>query len=146
MIYWPEYTLGRSPFSELRGLQREMNRLIDGASHSPASAVYPQLNMWSNGEEAVVTAEIPGFDPESMDISVIKDRMTLKAEREVEKPDENVVRHRAERSSGSFARTIQLPWDVDADKVSAAYRNGVLTIRLPRTEATKPKRVQIESA
>lgn len=147
-MYWPTY--GRmpwDPFSELRTLQREMNRLFEGASGAtPGRSGVPALNLWSNGEQAVVTMEMPGIDPKDIDISVLRDDLTVTGERKAEEPAEGVVCHRMEREAGRFVRTVRLPFEVENSKVSASYDKGILTITMPRAEATKPKRIAIQSA
>lgn len=145
MIYWPEYSIGRSHFAELRTMQREMNRLFQGPA-SGAPSAFPPLNLYSNGEEAVLKAEVPGLSAEGIDISVENDRLTIKGERKPEELEEGLTRLRGERQVGAFSRSVQLPWDVDNDKVKASYKQGVLTVRLPRSEVSKPKRIQIEAA
>ena len=141
-MYWSRLgTTSWDPFSEFRTLQREMNRLFSG--YTPEQAAYPALNLWSNGDEAVVTAELPGVDPADISLNVVKNQLTIEGERKAETLEEDVVRHRAERGTGRFVRTIGLPFDVENEKVAASYKHGVLKITLPRAEATKPKRIEI---
>jgi HSP20 family protein len=143
-MYWTGYTSrGWDPFTEMRALQREMNRLLDGAS---LAGDYPALNIWANEDEAVVKAEVPGVDPAKLDIRVLRNQLTIEGERTADAPTEDVVCHRAERGSGHFVRTVRLPFEVEADKVGAAYNRGVLTVTLPRSAATKPKRIDIATA
>lgn len=146
-MYWPTY--GRTawdPFSELRTLQREMNRLFEGTAPGLSARPLPALNLWSDGEQALVSLELPGVDPNDIEISVLRDELTLKAERKVPELGEETVCHRAEREAGSLVRSLRLPFEVENDKVSANYERGVLTITLPRAESTKPKRIAIQSA
>lgn len=141
-MYWPETTLvAVEPFGELRRLQREMNRLFAGCG--ARMDVFPAVNIWSSADEAVVTAEIPGVDPKAIDVTVEGDEVTLQGERKVEETAEEVTCHRAERASGSFVRRFGLPFEVDASKVSATYKNGVLKVKLPRAETSKAKKVEI---
>lgn len=134
------------PFADYRSLQREMNRLFEGFGTTESRAVYPAVNLWSDGDRAVVTAEVPGLDPAEIEVSVLRNQVTIQGERKAEKPDEKVVCHRAERGTGRFVRTVRLPFEVENDKVVAKYERGVLTLTLPRSEATKPKRVQIKAS
>ena len=144
-MYWPRYGMTNwDPFAELRTLQREMNRLFNG--YSTEQAAYPALNVWSNGTEAVVTAEVPGVDPSEIDINVERDELTIAGERKAGEPAEGVVCHRSERGAGRFVRTVRLPFEVQHDAVKATHRHGVLTVKLPRSEATKPKRIEIAGA
>ena len=94
----------------------------------------------------VLAAELPGVAPADLDIQVLRDQLTLSGERKPDETSDAVVCHRSERGSGRFARTVRLPYQVEQGKVSAKYEKGVLTITLPRSEATKPKTIQIEAA
>ena len=144
-MYWLRHgTSSWDPFAELRTLQREMNRVFE--TRGTGATAYPALNLWSNSEEAVVTAELPGVDPGKVDINVVRNQLTIEGEREAEVPGEDVVRHRSERGAGRFTRTIRLPFEVENDQVKATYKHGVLTISLPRAEATKPRKIEIASA
>jgi HSP20 family protein len=93
----------------------------------------------------VVTAELPGADPEKLDISVVGDSLTISGNREAEALKAGESYHRQERSCGRFTRTIQLPFHVDAVKVAATYERGILNVVLPRSEAEKPKKISIKS-
>jgi HSP20 family protein len=144
-MYWNDPRVW-SPFEELRSLQREMNRLFDGYDSGTAMSRFPALNVWGNEENVVVTAELPGLETEDLDISVVNNQLTIKGERKGDKPAENAVCHRCERDTGRFVRTVRLPFAVESNNVSARYENGVLTVYLPRHEATKPKRIEIKAS
>lgn len=135
-----------SPINELRCLQREMNRLFDGYEPQTVMSRFPALNVWGNAENVVVTAEIPGMEPDELEINVMNNQLTLKGERKADKPTEEAVCHRSEREVGKFVRTMHLPFAVENDKVSAKYENGVLTVVMPRHEATKPRRIEIKAS
>lgn len=107
---------------------------------------FPALNVWGNEENVVVTAELPGFDVADIDMSIVDNQLTIKGQRRAEKPDKDAVCHRCERTAGSFLRTVRMPYAVEGNKVSASYDKGVLTITLPRHEATKPKRIEIKAS
>jgi len=128
-------------------LQREMNRLFDTTSKGRLfnSPSYPAINIWTNEDGQVISAEMPGVHPDDIDIDVTGDALSISGER---KPDELIKDahyHRRERSYGSFSRTIQLPFMVDTNKVEANFKNGVLMISLPRAEADRPKKITIKS-
>lgn len=144
-MYWNEER-NWSPFAELRTLQREMNRLFDGYEGGTAMSRFPALNVWGNAEQVVVTAELPGLNAEDLDISVVNNQLTIKGERKGDKPAEDAVCHRCEREAGKFVRTVRMPYAVEGDKVAARYDLGILTITLPRHEATKPKRIEIKTS
>lgn len=138
-----------SPWREMEQLRREMNRLFEdsfsiaGGRTAPS---YPAMNIWSNEEGAVLTAELPGLGPDDIDISVVGDTLTLTGERKAVELPEGAKYHRRERSFGKFTRTFQLPFNVEVDKVEAVFRNGILHLSLPRAEAEKPKKIAIKTA
>jgi HSP20 family protein len=123
-----------------------MNRLFDGYESGTALSRFPALNVWGNSDNVVVTAELPGLEVEDLDISVVNNQLTIKGERKGDTPAENAVCHRRERVSGEFVRTVRLPFAVENQNVTARYDNGVLSITMPRHEATKPKRIEIKTS
>ena len=131
----------QDPFQDLYRLQREVNRLFSDVTE-PAER-FPALNLWSSDDEAVVMVELPGVDPKKVDLSVVGHVLTLQGERAEEPGVKAEAYHRRERSTGAFARSVRLPFDVESDKVQARYEHGVLRITLPRKESTKPRRIAI---
>jgi HSP20 family protein len=121
-----------------------MNRLFDGYDGGATVSRFPALNVWGNSDRVVVMAELPGLDPKDLDLSVVNNQLTIKGDRKSDKPAEDAVCHRSERDYGKFVRTVRLPFAVENDKVEAKYENGVLTVSMPRHEATKPKRIEIK--
>ncbi|HPC73205.1 MAG TPA: Hsp20/alpha crystallin family protein [Syntrophales bacterium] len=146
-MFWQDFRrLGRGwdPFREVETLRREMNRLFTQADPRSAQGS-PALNIWVQDQNVLVTAELPGIDVQDIDISVIGETLTLKGERKADVLKEGESYHRRERGSGSFARTVKLPFRVEADKVTAKYERGILQVTLPRAEEDKPKKIQIKS-
>lgn len=131
--------------SGMQNLQREINRLFSGFT-PPFVNEFPAVNVWLGKDDVTVTAELPGMDPESIDISVAADTLTLGGSREKESLKEGENYHRQERNYSNFTRTLQLPYQVNAGKVSAKYEKGILRITLPRSEETKPKKISIKSS
>jgi HSP20 family protein len=144
-MYWTDDRIW-GPFEELQSLQREMNRLFDGYSGGSSMSRFPALNVWGDEENVIVTAELPGMAADDIDIHVVNNQLTIKGERKAEEPAEDAVCHRCERGNGAFVRTVRLPYAVEGDKVSAKYDKGVLTVTLPRSEAAKPKRIEIQTS
>ena len=137
-----------SPWREMDRLRRDMNRLFTDWSTQARRTVapgYPAMNVWMGQDSAVVTAELPGVNLEDIDISVEEDTLTLRGDRQRGELEEGVTYHRRERRFGSFLRTFQLPFRVDAAKVDATLKNGVLSISLPRAEEDKPRRIAIRA-
>ncbi len=136
---------GFDPWSEFQRIENEMNRVLSRYV-SPSTSDFPAVNIWSDGEETLVTTEIPGIDSDAIDISVIGKTLMIKGNREPEKPEDGCSYHRRERWYGQFTKTIELPFNIEADKVAANFSNGILSIRLPRADAEKPKKITIKSA
>jgi HSP20 family protein len=141
----------RQPFNwrEIDRLRRDMDRLLEGSMHLPRvrAGRYPAVNVWTNDQEGViVSAELPGVSPESIDISVTADTLTISGSRAPEDLPEEAQYHRRERYCEPFSRTVQLPYTVDTNKVEASAENGVLMISLPRAEAEKPKQIEVKTS
>ena len=142
LIRFGERPWAYESWRELENMQNEFNRLFERFEQT-ASPGYPAMNMWAGEEDTVITAELPGVTPEAIDISVKGETLTLSGTREETQDAEKYTYHRRERTVGPFPRTLRLPYRVDAGKVEAKFHNGVLTIRLPRAEEDKPKKIAI---
>jgi HSP20 family protein len=129
-------------------LHREMNRLFDTFSLAGGRTApgYPAINIWTNDEAAVVSAELPGLSPDDIEISVVNDTLTLSGARQPDELQEGDRYHRRERSYGRFTRSFELPFKVEADQVEAKFEKGILHISLPRAEADKPRKIDVKSA
>jgi len=138
-----ETDYSRNPWRELDRLSRAAERLFEGAwVENPFT--YPALNIWTNAEGAVISAELPGMNAEDIEITVTGDHLTLKGIKKVENPTGNdTVYHRRERKGGAFERTVRLDREVDRDKVTAAFKNGVLTITAPWHEVEKTIKITV---
>jgi HSP20 family protein len=127
-------------------LQNEMNRVFgkggDGSRSFTRS--YPALNIWEDKDKLYVEAELPGFSMEDLEIFIENNLLTIKGERKAPEA-EDITWHRQECGFGSFSRTFELPDDVDAEKVEASLRNGILLIELPRREEVKPRRIEVKA-
>lgn len=129
---------------EMMNLQREINRLFSNVGQS-TTFDYPAINVWEKNDSLIVTTELPGIDPEKIDISVTGSTLTLSGT-SVEDPikeGENYLRQ--ERELGSFQRNFQLPFQVDSKKIEAGYEKGILQITLPRLKEDLPKKIKINS-
>jgi HSP20 family protein len=139
------------PFRELETMRREMDRLWDSFfQRGPARRVeegaewLPSLDVSETKNDIVVKAEVPGMDAKEIDISLSGDTLTLKGEKKQEKEEKAENYHLIERSYGAFTRSIRLPVNVQSDKISASYKNGVLKITLPKSEEAKTKEIKIK--
>jgi HSP20 family protein len=133
---------GRDPLRDLRRLQGDITRLL--GAPTPA-AEYPPVNVYANQDGVVITAELPGVNPEDLEISVHRETVSIKGKRDDRAADARGY-HRQERRQGNFLRTISLPFLVDTAKVKAEMTDGVLGLSLQRAEEDKPKRVSVSSS
>jgi HSP20 family protein len=145
------------PFRELDRLQNEVNRLFEGYNSAPSEARSagtagspyagrmwsPSVDVAENENEIVLYAELPGLKQEDIDIELTGDTLTLRGERKFENEDRRDNFVRVERSYGRFQRSFTLGIPVQGDKVTASYRDGILEVHLPKSEETKPRKVQV---
>lgn len=134
---------GVDPFHELNRLHRQMNRLF--ADRGASRTEFPALSLTGDQEVATLTAAVPGFDEKSLSVTVSGDTVSLEGTRPEPADTKPESYHRRERSRGAFARHVQLPFEVESEKVSARFENGVLTVALPRKESTKPRKISISA-
>ena len=136
------------PFHDLSDLQSEMNRLFGGVFGRPAAGLErvwaPAVDMYETKDDLVVTAEVPGMNEKDIKLSVHGDMLSLRGERTNGQDVQPEGAYRGERWYGKFERSLALPIPVQADKVKAIYRDGVLTITLPKVEESKPREIKIE--
>ena len=111
-----------------------------------AARLYPLVNLYDDGAAFTVEALAPGVDPAGLDVTVAGTTLTIAGEKPgpAGVPPERI--HRSERAAGRFVRTVELPTEVDADGVSAQYRNGLLLVSVPRAESAKPRRVAVQAS
>uniref|UniRef100_UPI003D81A876 Hsp20/alpha crystallin family protein n=1 Tax=Trichloromonas sp. TaxID=3069249 RepID=UPI003D81A876 len=103
---------------------------------------YPRINLRETESSYIIETQLPGIDPRELEMSIIKGTLTLSGERK--KPAQEIGSwHRRERSSGKFMRAIDIPAEIEIDKVTADYRDGLLTITLPKAASVRPKRIEI---
>ncbi len=137
-----------SVFKDLGRLQEEVNSLFHrfGGRRSLMSSagVFPPVNVSHDENNIYVEAEMPGVTAKEIDITIEEDTLILKGSRQTEPAKENVSFHRRERETGTFGRSITLPTRVQADKVVAQTRGGILTLVLPKAEEVKPKKIEIK--
>ena len=135
---------------ELMSLQRDMDRLFDrvfggGEKGTGVEGLFtPAMDVYRSGEGWRAEVALPGIDPKEVQIDVAGNALTIRGERK--RGREDGERHLSEIRYGRFERTIALPDTIDADKVHASYRNGVLAIELPLKESAKPRRIEIAAA
>lgn len=133
-----------SPWQMMRQMQREMDRVFQGLTQ-PRGGEFPPVNVQTDADGAVVTAEVPGVEPKDLDVSVHNNTLVLRGQRKAPSTAQGDNWLRQERVFGTFTRAIDLPFAVDAEKVQATCRDGVLEVRLLRREADKPRRIEVKA-
>jgi HSP20 family protein len=103
----------------------------------------PRTNLTETKDTLTITAELPGLEAKDVDVAVSGDMLTIKGEKTQEKEEKDEYHHLVERTYGSFSRMVRLPAPVAADKIKASFKNGVLTVSLPKTEEAKPKAIPV---
>lgn len=141
------------PFREFSQLQDRLNRAFaDAYGRSDEGLLssgswLPPVDIYQTGEhQLVIKAELPDMTREDIDVTVDKGTLTIKGEKKIAADVKEEQFHRVERRYGTFSRSFSLPPTVDATRVSADYRNGVLTITLPMREESKPRQIKVEVA
>ena len=133
------------PFESLFDIQRSLDafRTSDWLSGGPSgTGSYPPLNVFRKGDDFVIVTELPGIQREDVEIQVQGNRVRISGKKAIQY-DKGASLHRRERIAGGFDRSISIPIEVDANRVKAEYRNGVLALLLPRAERDKPKSIAI---
>lgn len=138
------------PFRDVTDIQTEMNRLFDSFFGRPgqvggAERVWaPAVDMYETKDDLVVAADLPGLNEKDIHVSITGDMLTIKGERQWKQEINQESLYRTERWSGKFERTLPLPIPVQSGTVRASYRDGVLTVTLPKAEEIKPKEIKID--
>jgi HSP20 family protein len=148
----------RRPFSDLPRWEREMDRMMEdffGRRFLPRwpdrwfrteglEVNAPAVDVFEEKDDIVVKAEIPGMDKDNIEVNLTDHMLTIRGEKKKEEEVKEKNYYRSERSYGSFVRTLDLPKEVQADKVKAAFKNGVLEVRMPKTEQAKAREIKVK--
>lgn len=144
LFRWPS---GWDPRETVRYMQREMDRLfgraVAGDPRRVGGGTYPPVNVLNGPDEITVQCELAGVKREDIDLSITGETLVIKGTKRASVEPEDVRFQRRERGFGQFSRTVVLPDKVDADGVDAELKAGVLTVRLPKSEAARPKQVTV---
>ncbi|MBI3635599.1 MAG: Hsp20/alpha crystallin family protein [Candidatus Rokubacteria bacterium] len=138
------------PVGNVIDIQSEVNRLFDSFFGRPATLAtgerqwVPAIDLLETKDDLRVAAELPGVSEKDVTVSITGDVLMVKGERRFDREVKGETFYRLERAYGSFERAVPLPMPVQADKVKATYREGVLEIRLPKAEEVKPKQIKID--
>jgi HSP20 family protein len=136
------------PFRDVSRIQEEMSRLFDERLGAPAESLgwTPACDIYEDGDELVIRAALAGVNPKDVEIRFENGVLTLKGERKMEKEEKKEAYHRVEMSYGGFTRTFALPGIIDAEKIRAESKDGVLSIHLPKKVEAKPRAIQVKVA
>jgi HSP20 family protein len=136
------------PFRDMLNLRTDMDRLFKtffgGVPEEREGFWAPVIDIEEDNENIMVKAELPGIKKDDIKVTVRDNMLSVSGERKQEKETKEKTFHRIERSYGKFSRTITLPTAVDADRIKATYKDGILNITLPKPESIKPKQIDVE--
>jgi len=153
LVRFRPFSSAVDPFRDLSDIQSEMNRLFDGFFGRPSQVGQvggmervwaPAVDMYETKDELVITAELPGLTEKDLQLSITGDMLTIRGERRWDQEVKQDNYYRGERWFGKFERALPLPIPVQAEKVKASYRDGVLIVTLPKAEEIKPKEIKID--
>jgi HSP20 family protein len=149
------WRFGTDPtWRELERLQRSMDDLFNAVSSTRkpfldplwrGARLFPLLNVRDLDQSYVVTAEIPGMKSDDLEIKIEGDTLILKGERKPQETGKDISYHRRERATGTFQRSLTLPGKVDAENVSATYKDGILTVTLEKEKAALPRQITVKA-
>ena len=142
----PFFAAGADPWSVARSMDRVLEDLWRGEAPAPVARFAPRLEVVESEDQFLVNAELPGLEEKDFHVEVHGKVVTLRGEKKSERSVENEGRVWTERSYGEFRRVIELPLEVDGEKASAAFKNGVLSVTLPKVATAKVRHVPVTSA
>ncbi|MFC0673726.1 Hsp20/alpha crystallin family protein [Brachybacterium hainanense] len=131
-----------APYDPLRDLERFTHSILDPGRRGLRQI---PMDLYRTQEGYVLSADLPGIDPESVDVDVDGQLLTIRAERTIA-PEENAQWITRERTGGTFLRQLSLGQGLDTDGIAASYRNGVLTVTIPVSEKAKPRKIEVRTA
>jgi len=138
------------PFQQLSAMSNRLNRTLNDPHTTPTEGSFgawaPPVDIFEKDDHLVIRAEIPGVQKEAMDVRIEQGVLTLHGERKQETEIREENAYRMERAYRTFTRSFTLPTTVDASKVTASYKDGILEVTVPKAETAKPKKVEIRVA
>ena len=146
------------PFMDLTRWERDMDRMMEDFFGRRMRPLWPErwfgrdelavrapaVDVFEEKDDIVVKAELPGMEKDNIEVNLTDHMLTIKGEKKKEEEIKEENYYRAERSYGSFLRTLELPRDVHADKIKASFKNGILEVRMPKTEEAKAKEIKVK--
>jgi len=141
------------PFEDLMNITDELHRFFEDffgerlpvrRSSEESPAWIPRVDIAETDDEIIVRADIPGMEKDEIKVTLSDNILTISGEKKIERDEKRENYHRVERVFGSFSRSFYIPTNVEADKIKASYKNGVLEVVLPKKESAKPKEIPVE--
>jgi len=149
IVRWYDQPTASRPLGLMDQWKREMDRLFADFTGRTVSSyrtgVFPALNVTEDSDKLYVSSELPGMEPDDVEISVEGETLTLRGERKLPEAGEGVNYHRREREGGRFRRIITLPARIDPNGVEAVFNNGVLSIVLPKAAEARPRQIKVKT-
>lgn len=138
----------RNAFEQLDRMRRQFDQLF-GDAQGPSrglfgAGVFPQINLTEDADKFYVRAELPGVKTDDLEMQATAKNLSIAGERKIEAENEGVHYHRREREAGKFSRIITMSTEIDPERIEAKLQNGILTIRVPKAEAVKPRQITIK--
>jgi HSP20 family protein len=148
---WPSRPAFEDALADFEHLRRGMKALLDNPGGADGygdigSGVFPPMNVTQDADNFYVRAEVPGIKASELSLSAVKNRLSIAGRREIPNEHERASYHRKERPEGSFNRTLTLPTDIDVESIDARYADGILTLKLPKAEAAKPRLINVKTS
>ena len=143
------FDAGLDPIGALLGLQDELERFMRNPAFTTGPlgfGAFPPVNIFESPEGALIVAEAPGLDPAKINVTGTAHTLSISGERRFESDGKGRGYHRRELSEGKFSRSIQLPDEYEAGRAEARYEAGLLTIKVPRSEQSRPRQISVQSA
>lgn len=139
----------RNPLLQLEQMRRDMERFASTMSgrlglQPGVAGVFPALNITADQDHYYVRAELPGIQAKDIELQVHGKSLSIAGERKIASEGENVKYHRREREAGRFSRVVDLPGEINADNVVAQMTNGILTMKISKSEAAKPRQIAVK--
>jgi len=152
----PKSVVTSRPFMDLTRWERDMDRVMEDFfgrrmkswlphwDREGMGCRAPAIDVYEENDDVVVKAELPGIEKDNLEVNLTDHTLTIKGEKKKEEEIKDEKYYRSERSYGSFMRTLELPTDVQSDKVQATFKNGILEVRIPKTEEAKAKEIKVK--
>jgi HSP20 family protein len=137
----------RSAFEQLDRMRRQFDRFLGddagGDRGMLGAGVFPQINLTEDADRFYLRAELPGVTSDDIAMQATAKNLSISGARKIESENDGVKYHRREREAGNFSRMITMPTEIDPDRIEARLKDGILTIRVPKAEAVKPRQISI---